>query len=249
MLSTSTWVGTILAGLLTAAIVSIATITYRRARHFVPGTAEYQARVREQVIKDQAAKSDNEVVYSRRFGNSEVKVFSGDILNASAAAIVSSDDTLLSATAGVAKRVVDAAGKEVKNRLRRISSNDLSRGSVVVTYGGKTNFKYILHAVTLTKAPDYTEYPGKDELFELVGRTIGVCDGLGITSVAMPVLAGGVAAKRLREEGLADNKDLVVFLAQAIADRLRKGTFSLRTVFLVVFDRNDIERERLLALA
>ena len=206
------------------------------------------ARVKEQEIKDQAAVVDNEVVYSARFGSTELKVFSGNILNTSAAAIISSDDTLLSATGGVAKAVVDAAGNEVRRRLRFIRGTDVPRGSVVITYGGRTRFEYILHAVTLTKARDYTEYPNTNEVSALVSRTLEVCDGLGVTSVAMPVLAGGTAAKRLREEGYENNSDLVVFLAEAVATQLRRGAFNLRTVLLVVFDSNDIQRERLLAI-
>lgn len=248
-ISPSTWIGAVLASLLAALFFAIGTVLYRRARYLVPGTEEYRERVREQRIKDQAATRDNEVVYSARYGSTDIKVFSGDILNTSATAIVSSDDTLLSATAGVARAVVAAAGRDVKRRLRRISATSVQRGSVIVTYGGRTRFEYILHAVTLTKARDYTEYPSKSEVADLVSRALEVCDGLGVASVAVPVLAGGTAAKRLREEGLADNRDLVVFLTEAIVTRLKQGTFNLKTVFLVVFDSNDIARDRLLAIS
>ena len=89
------------------------------------------------------------------------KIFSGDITRSTAEIIVSSDDTLLSASGGVARSIAHAAGPATKAHIRRLAATSLRRGTVAITGGGRTQFKYIFHAVVLTRERDRVEYPTK----------------------------------------------------------------------------------------
>lgn len=234
-----TWVGAIAVGLTTAVILW----AIRRTEAYVPGTDEYQARVRQQAIFDAAATQNNEVIFNGIVNQTEIKIFSGDITKSSASVIVSSDDTLLSATGGVANSIVQAAGKKVLKRMRKIAKSGVPRGALAITDGGNTEYKYIFHAVVLTKASDHTEYPSKDEIQRLVFRIISTADAAGIESIALPIIAGGVAAKKLSEQGLKTEQQLIYFIAEAVKKALTDKITSLRVVFLVVYDEEDLSQE------
>src|SRR5262245_1176072 len=234
-LTLDSWAGKALGGIVAAAAGAIFLWLWRKSSRYVYGTEEYQARIEAQIIADAAAKQDNEVVFSRDVGDTQLKLFSGDITRSSASVIVRSDDTLLSATGGVAKAIIGAAGSSVKRRLRAISSYNIQRGMVAITDGGRTRFRYILHAVVLTKASDHTEYPSKKEIALLLGRLITIADAMGADSVALPILAAGTAAKRLKEEGLATEQDVIRFIIATLVNVLEERRRQLRTVFVVAY--------------
>jgi O-acetyl-ADP-ribose deacetylase (regulator of RNase III) len=234
------WLGKALIALASTAVISVLIYLYRRIVPRIPGTPEYRERLKAQEIEDAAAKQNNDVVFSRTINNTNVKLFSGDITRSTAQAIVSSDDTLLSATGGVAKSIVRAAGASVQKRLRALSANNIPRGSIAVTSAGRMPYKYILHAIVLTKARDHTDYPSKEEIIRLVRRIVEVSDALGIESFALPLLAGGTAAKKLREEGLASDQDIIQFILMALFEALAKRQNSIKSVFLVVFDNRHL---------
>jgi O-acetyl-ADP-ribose deacetylase (regulator of RNase III) len=132
-------------------------------------------------------RTSNEIVYSTKIRNTDLKLFSGDIVRSTAQVVVSSDDTLLSASGGVAKSIVGSAGRLIKQNLRELSAKKIPRGALAITGGGLTKFTYILHAVVLTKASDYTEYPSMDEIRALIQRIIHVADATAIESIALPI--------------------------------------------------------------
>lgn len=237
-----TWAGGIAVGLASTSIGSVLYWTKTKIKPYMRGTQEYDDRVKAQEREDALAHQSNEVVLVEDRNGTKIKLFSGDILRSSAKIIVSSDDTLLSARGGVAKAIVAAAGKKIKRQLQAISATNVPRGSVVITSGGSTKFTYIIHAVVLTKASDHTEYPSKDEIAVLVRKIIDVADATGAESIALPVLAGGTAAKRLRDQGLTSDQDIIGFLVMALAKTLDQRATHLKTVFVIVYDDKDLDK-------
>ena len=80
----------------------------------------------------------------------------------------------------------------------------------------------------------------KEEIIRLVRRIVEVSDALGIESFALPILAGGTAAKKLRAEGLASDQDIIQFILMALFEALAKHQNSIKSVFLVVFDNRHL---------
>lgn len=239
----NSWTGAVIAGLLGTFLATILVWLFRRGKVYVPGTDEYESFKLAQALKDANATQNNEVVFSASFNNTDLKLFSGDIIHSSAQIIVSSDDTLLSAAGGVAEKIVNAAGKNIRKRLHEISKTSVPRGSIAITSGGLTSFRYILHAVVLTKTRDYTEFPSKSEIVRLVRHIVEVSDAVGAESLAMPVLASGTASKKLKEEGLSKDQDVIAFILHALAENLRLKRTGLKTIFLIVYDKNQLSHD------
>lgn len=117
-------------------------------------------------------------------------------------ALVSSDDTWLSAGGGVSAAVLKAAGAEVRSEmidLVREAGGRLPLATTHRTSGGASGAALILHAVTLDPES------GRATRFELLSSLIlAVLDRAaweGVTCVVMPALATG-AAGATREEFL-----------------------------------------------
>jgi len=237
------WAGRVLGGILAAVAGSAFFWFVRKSRPYVYGTEEYRNRLEAQRREDAAAKQNNEVVYSCEVNGTQLKLFSGDITRSSAQIIVSSDDTLLSATGGVAKAIVQAAGRNIRRRLNTIAATNIPRGALAITDGGSTKFRYIFHAVVLTKARDHTEYPSRSEIATLLKRIVEVADATGVESIALPVLAGGTAAKKLRDEGLSTEQHVISFIISSLAGVLQGNRNALKTVFLIVFDNKHLTKD------
>ena len=242
-LTPDTWAGGVIIGLASTSIGSMLYWTKTKIKPYMRGTREYVDRVKAQEREDALAHQSNEVVFVADRNGTKIKLFSGDIIRSTAKIIVSSDDTLLSATSGVAKAIVSAAGKKIKRQLQAIAAEGVSRGSVAITSGGETKFTYIVHAVVLTKAIDHIEYPSKDEIAALVRKIVDVADATGAASIALPVLAGGTAAKRLREQGLTSDQDIIGFLLMSLATALDQRVTQLKTVFVIVYDDKHLDRD------
>jgi O-acetyl-ADP-ribose deacetylase (regulator of RNase III) len=237
--------GVIVLGLATIAIAALGSALWALFRTLlwqrIPGTEEYEeyhSRLKVQEMLNSSAIQSNKVVFSTKFKNTEVALFSGDITQSDANVIVSSDDTLLSASGGVARAIVTAAGKKIRKRLLELSGANLRRGSIAITEGGATPFTYIFHAVVLTKTRARIQYPRRDEISRLIQRIVAVADAIGVGSLAMPVLAGGTAAKEL--EGLHSEQDVILFIFSCLAEALKRAETSLETVFLIVFDNKHL---------
>jgi O-acetyl-ADP-ribose deacetylase (regulator of RNase III) len=234
------WTGKAVLALLPVAVGSFFIWVWNKTSRYIPGTEEYQLRVEAQRILDAAAKQDNEVVFTRSVNGTQVKLFSGDITQSSAQIIVSSDDTLLSATGGVAKSIVSLAGKNVKARLKAISKQNVSRGTIAITDGGNTGYRYIFHAIVLTKARDHTEYPTKKEVELLLRRILDAADAIGVESISLPILAGGTASKKLKEEGLGSHQEVIRFIIESISRSLASKRNQLKSVFVVEYDNRHL---------
>jgi O-acetyl-ADP-ribose deacetylase (regulator of RNase III) len=243
-----TWAGGIAIGLISTAIASVLYSINNKIKPLVPWTPEGIIRLKEQEIADRVATQTNEVILVAERNGTQIKIFNGDITRSTADIIVSSDDTLLSATSGVAKKIVLIAGNKVRKQLQLIASTSVPRGAVAITSGGQSRYTYIVHAVVLTRTANGLEFPTKEEIGSLVRRIVGVAVATGAESIALPVLAGGTAAKKLREQGLKTNQDIIAFLLAEIVGALdQKGT-SLREVFLITFNSEEINEGFLVKL-
>src|SRR5690348_7959901 len=72
----ATWPGAVVAGVVAILIVAAATWLWTRGGPYIPGTDEYRDRIREQKIRDAAAKQDNDVFYSATALKTKVLIFS-----------------------------------------------------------------------------------------------------------------------------------------------------------------------------
>jgi O-acetyl-ADP-ribose deacetylase (regulator of RNase III) len=136
-----------------------------------------------------------------------VRVVYQDALKLDADVIVSTDDSYLSASSGIAKRIWDKANREARAaapvaptkreprkipRLRRELrkfSLPLRPGAVVVTSGGDLKAKYIFHAAAL----DLDSRPGAQMVIaNIVHNVMTLASALGAESVVTPILVNEI---------------------------------------------------------
>lgn len=117
-----------------------------------------------------------------------VEVFHGSILDVDADAIVCTANTELTPVAGLARAVALAAGPEVPHQLRLVGVTPL--GQAVVTTGGRLRVKCIIHVPTR----DALMLGNPTQLADIERGTrnaLRACMGLGLDSVAFPLLGAG----------------------------------------------------------
>ena len=74
-------------------------------------------------------------------------------------------------------------------------------------------------------------------------RIIDIADAAGAKTLAVPVLAGGTAAKRLKDEGLNSEQDIIEFLFFSLAETLAHRQTSIEQVYLVVYGKDNLTPE------
>lgn len=227
-----------LGAVITTIAGALATLAWGRAQKYVPGTEEYEQRIIEQKARDKVAQQENQVLFRARIQGCDFMIFSGDLILSEADILVSSDDTQLSASGGVAKAVVTRAGTKIRKRMRTLARLGIPKGSIVVTDGGSTPARYIFHAAMLHKTSLVTDFPTPDDVAQATRRLIRVGDYVGAESIALPVLASGTAAKLFEERNLGHDEVTYVVASSVIA-ALKEGVASLRTVSLIIF-RKDL---------
>jgi len=104
-------------------------------------------------------------------------------------AVVSSDDSMLSAGGGVSKVIRDLAGDALQREVA--SKVPLQVGSIALTGGGNLRVKYVIHAVTLDA--DVRVRPTARTIHQLIRAILSRCEALGVGSLAIPALATGAA--------------------------------------------------------
>jgi O-acetyl-ADP-ribose deacetylase (regulator of RNase III) len=117
----------------------------------------------------------------------KVEVVQGSILEVRADAIVNAANSLGIMGGGVAGVIKRAAGPEIEEEARRHAP--IPVGQAVVTSGGRTAFKAIVHAPTMPR-PAMRIAP---ENVALATRAaLGAADAHGLMSLALPGLGTGV---------------------------------------------------------
>jgi O-acetyl-ADP-ribose deacetylase (regulator of RNase III) len=150
-----------------------------------------------------------------RADSTEVRVLYGDITSRSMMgaeefravrrAVVSPEDTFISAGGGVAYQLLEKAGPElVLNELAKFAP--IAQRSVAVTSAGALPVHYVFHAATLEIAPDATYRVSKDDVTATALAILDKTSALDVGVVWVPLLGAGVASLEPREsfEGLLE---------------------------------------------
>lgn len=166
---------------------------------------------------------------SYRFRNSVLTLRFGNIIDSDAEVIVSSDDNLLTMSAGVSQAIRLAGGLEIFHDTRKFLP--LKRGDVIVTTAGRLKQKYIFHAVSRLRKRSLTE---KDDMDYVLKHTVGRCFelalALGISSIAFPPIGAGFARYPIAQ--------VAARMAEDISDCLL-STSKVLNVTIWLYDRNQ----------
>jgi len=117
----------------------------------------------------------------------EISVVQGSILEVEAQAIVNAANSLGVMGGGVAGVIRRAAGAEVEEEARRQAP--IPVGKAVLTSGGKTGFRGIIHAPTM--AQPAMRIPA-DNVALATRAALTLADGHGVESLALPGMGTGV---------------------------------------------------------
>jgi O-acetyl-ADP-ribose deacetylase (regulator of RNase III) len=151
-----------------------------------------------------------EVAYkaSPRGDRAEIRVFYGDItkrshmeadeFNSVRRAIVSPEDTFLSAGGGVALKLLDKAGSVyMLNELAKFAPID--RGSVAVTSGGNLPVHYVFHAASIEIQNDGSYSVSAQDVYSTTKAILETSAALGVRVLWIPLLGAGVASLKPRQ--------------------------------------------------
>jgi O-acetyl-ADP-ribose deacetylase len=106
-------------------------------------------------------------------------------------AVVSADDTLISAGGGVALSLLSKAGKEyLLNELGKLTP--IPQGSAVVTSAGNLPLHYIIHAAAMDIDAKGDYSVTTESISRAVSDTLMKAETLGVTSMFIPLIGAGV---------------------------------------------------------
>jgi O-acetyl-ADP-ribose deacetylase (regulator of RNase III) len=152
-----------------------------------------------------------------REGAMEIEVIYGDITSRSLMtsdkfpsgrrAVVSPDDTFLSAGGGVSLALLEKAGKyTILNELSKFPS--IGHREVVATSGGDLPVNYVLHAAATKLDPNGTSHVSPCDVTETIASALAVAATLRAETVFIPLIAAGL-------EGMDSKESLAAILIGA----------------------------------
>lgn len=92
---------------------------------------------------------------------------------------------------GLSKAIIKKGGHQISEDCRRYiqQNKQLPIGQAMATTAGALGFSHIIH----TAAPQYPGDNSQNSLLELaIYSTLELCEKLGATSIAMPIIGAGV---------------------------------------------------------
>ncbi len=155
----------------------------------------------------------------------QIDVVQGSILEVEAEVIVSAANSLGFMGGGVAGVIKRAAGVEVEEEARKAAPTPV--GKAILTSGGKTRFKGIIHAPTM---PQPAMRIPADNVALATRAALTLADEEGFASVALPGMGTGVGGVKL--------DDAATRMITQIRDYSAR---SLRRVILVDLDAGMVE--------
>lgn len=158
----------------------------------------------------------------------KITIAHGSILEAEAQVIVNAANSRGIMGGGVAGVIKRAAGLEVDEEARRQAP--ILVGSAVLTSGGRTRFKGIIHAPTMPE-PGMRIEPGNVAL--ATRAALALADSHGYTSIAIPGMGTGVGGVAHAEAAARMIKEIKAYSAR-----------TLRSVILVDVDSAMVEAWR-----
>ncbi len=150
----------------------------------------------------------------------QITVVHGSILDAEAQVIVNAANSLGLMGGGVAGVIKRAAGAEVEREA--VKDAPIRVGKAVLTSGGKTKFKGIIHSPTMSEPGMHI--PVENVAFA-VGAALMLADEKGFMSIAFPGMGTGIGGV-----AHADAAKLMVKTVRAFSPR------ALKSVVLVDID-------------
>jgi O-acetyl-ADP-ribose deacetylase (regulator of RNase III) len=149
-------------------------------------------------------------------------------------AVISPEDTNLSAGGGVALSLLQKAGaRMILNELGKYSP--IQHGTAVVTSAGQLPLHYIIHAAVLDVDRDGGYHVTADIVHSAVRDAFAKADALGITEILVPLLGAGVA-------GLSPADSLQAVLRAAF-DLAASGVE--RVVTVVIYDERSLTHDEI----
>ena len=120
-------------------------------------------------------------------GSLKVHLVPDDITKIATDVIVSSDDTDLSMSGGVSKRILEQAGEGI--RQEALLKNPGAVGEVIATSGGNLDIKSVLHAQVI----DYStgDLPERELVMSLTLTCLDEANRAGHSSIAIPPIGAG----------------------------------------------------------
>jgi O-acetyl-ADP-ribose deacetylase (regulator of RNase III)/uncharacterized protein with GYD domain len=159
----------------------------------------------------------------------QIEVVQGSILEATVEAIVNAANSLGIMGGGVAGAIKRAAGPQVEEEAR--GQAPIPVGHAVVTSGGLTRFKAIIHAPTMSRPAMRIH---ADNVALATRAALAAADSAGIGSIAIPGMGTGVGAVAVNDAAALMTRELLAFQPR-----------QLRSVVLVDIDREMVEAWRL----
>ncbi len=140
--------------------------------------------------------------------STEIRIHYGDITRRSyiendefgaiRRAIVSPEDTFLSAGGGVALKLLNKAGSVfMLNELAKFAP--VGRGSVAVTSGGNLPLHYIFHAASIEIENDGSYAVSEEDVYKTAKAVLEKSVALGVGALWIPLLGAGVASLKPRQ--------------------------------------------------
>ncbi|MEK6525881.1 MAG: macro domain-containing protein [Nitrospirota bacterium] len=144
-------------------------------------------------------------------GRIQIDVVHGSILEVEAEAIVNAANSHGIMGGGVAGVIKRAAGLEVDEEARRQAP--IPVGSAVLTSGGRTRFKGIIHAPTMPE-PGMRIEPGNVAL--ATRAALALADTQSFTSIAIPGMGTGVGGVAHTEAAARMIKEIKAYSARTL---------------------------------
>jgi O-acetyl-ADP-ribose deacetylase (regulator of RNase III) len=175
----------------------------------------------------------------RKHGRIEVSIVYGDITSrtymstfeGTRMAVVSPDDTLLTAGGGVAEGLLAKAGPQfILNELAKFGK--IEQGQVVVTSGGNLPVEYVFHAAAL-QVQEEAYAVSKQSVYASVEQTLQKAEALDVQTLWVPLMGTGA--------GTLDERDSIDGIFEAIRDWKPKSTTSM-TIVVFIYDFTTLDR-------
>lgn len=172
----------------------------------------------------------------------KILVAYGDVTNPSGArwaaldgtrrAIVSPEDTTISAGGGVALRLLTKAGpRQLLNELSKLSP--ISHGTCAVTSGGDLPFQYLIHAAALQIGQNGEYNIGPESIRSAIADSIRLADSLGVAELWIPLLGTGVA-------NVPADQSLAAILGAIVSSDTQSSN---RTITVAIFQESILGRD------
>jgi eukaryotic-like serine/threonine-protein kinase len=144
---------------------------------------------RERILADVA--DGRELGYYRLPNNRVLLIRRGDIADAVADAIVSSDDESLSMGGGVSAALNARSGDVLRREVKKYGR--VRQGGVVITSAGALRARFVLHGVTIEYRDSDVLLPSRDILLQIIAGCFYHADTLQLQTMAFPLIGTGAA--------------------------------------------------------